>query len=208
MSLPDNRMRFPAPLIDFVNDVGVTGQDHDNYPDAGQQPRYDWMRMTLISLLSLQSSYSQPTQYRIGTPWFDLNTNTLKIYNGTDFVPIAEVISTGLVDGSSSAVSLADWLTSADSILSQLTHKITFSGSASQDTAIIPIPESIRSYIADTARPIVYADGILIDPRNCKFNEGCISQIELLNGVELQQGQRFTVFIDSFGVFYTDDVIA
>jgi hypothetical protein len=92
MTLPDNRMRFPAGPIDFQNEVGTTGQDHDAYPEAGTQPRFDWMRMAIIGLLSQQSSYDPPTQYREGTPWFDLNELALKIRRNDAWVPYAQAV--------------------------------------------------------------------------------------------------------------------
>ncbi len=104
-NLPDNRMRFPAPEINFVDDVGTTGQDHDNFPAPGQA-RYDWMRLAIISLLSQQSSYREPTQKRIGTPWFDLNTEKLKMWNGISWANIADFIE---VNGD---MSLTEWITS------------------------------------------------------------------------------------------------
>lgn len=97
MSLPDNRIRFSGPGIDFENEVGRTGQDHDDYPQPYTQARYDWMRMFLIGLLSCQSSKEEPTQYRDGTWWFDLNTLTMKIRRADQWVPAAQVIATGTI---------------------------------------------------------------------------------------------------------------
>jgi hypothetical protein len=82
MSLPDNRIRLSAPLIDFVNDVGETGKSHDSFPDAGQA-RYDHLRSYLIGLLSNQASYTEPTEFRLGSLWFDINSNSLKIRNNS-----------------------------------------------------------------------------------------------------------------------------
>lgn len=99
-NLPDNRLRFPAPTIDFDTEVGTTGQDHDNYPSPNTQARYDWMRMCLLALLSHQASYQAPTQYRDGTVWYDLNTLEFKVWSGgtTDgsWVPLAAAINVAL----------------------------------------------------------------------------------------------------------------
>jgi hypothetical protein len=94
MSLPDNRIRFPSALIDFTTDVGVTGQEHDNYPAPGQA-RYDWLRMYLLGLLSCQSSHTEPTQFREGTWWFDLNGPEMKVRVGGNWRPASEVIMAG-----------------------------------------------------------------------------------------------------------------
>lgn len=88
----DNRIKFPATAIDF-SEVGVTGQDHDNYPAGSQQARYDWMRMVIIGLLSCQSSAIEPTQYRDGTWWFDLSTLSMKIRVGEAWEPAAKVLA-------------------------------------------------------------------------------------------------------------------
>ena len=90
--LPDNRLRLPAPEIDFVNDVGITGQEHDTYPTADTQARYDWMRMYLQALLAHQSSHLQPINFRTGTTWFDLVIEAYRYWNGTDFAPLAKGI--------------------------------------------------------------------------------------------------------------------
>lgn len=99
MALPDNRIRFPSNKIDFDAEVGVTGQDHDNYPLPNSQARFDWMRMIIIGLLSHQASETEPSEYRDGTVWFDLNSNELKIWMGgtTDgaWQPISKAIIVG-----------------------------------------------------------------------------------------------------------------
>jgi hypothetical protein len=99
---PDYRIKFPAPTIDFTDDVGTTGQDHDNYPSPGTQARYDWMRLMLIGLLTHQASYEEPTQYRDGTVWYDLETLELKIWQSGDggssgaWTKLSDVIMVGL----------------------------------------------------------------------------------------------------------------
>ena len=78
--LPDNRLQFPPTRIDFDTQVGITGQAHDLFPGPNQQPRFDWLLCWFIALLANQSSFDEPTQYREGTLWFDLNLNALKIF--------------------------------------------------------------------------------------------------------------------------------
>lgn len=95
MAAPDYRIRFSAGSVDFTADVGLTGQDHDDYPAPNTQARYDWMRLVIIGLLSHQASTTEPTQYRMGTVWFDLNENCFKVYMGaTDgWQPLAKAIN-------------------------------------------------------------------------------------------------------------------
>lgn len=218
MALPDNRIRLQPTPIDFDTQVGTPVETdanigaftHDDFPDSNQQPRWDWMRSFLIGLLSLQASSDEPIERRKGTPWLDLRTTTptLKIYDGTEFINITKFMDS---ETGTEYVSLFDWIQSTNSIVENLVPKITFSGSASKKTTIIPIPTSIQQLISKNSKPLVHIDGILIDPRDAEFNstsDGCVSQILLLNGVELVAGNRFTVIIDSFGVFHTSDVIA
>src|SRR4051812_5941874 len=94
-TLPDNRIRFSPTKIDFTAEVGVTGQDHDSYPSAGSQARFDWMRMVIIGLLSNQSSFTEPSEKREGTLWFDLNNQELKIWDGSNWESIAKYIIVG-----------------------------------------------------------------------------------------------------------------
>lgn len=108
MALPNNTIRFPAPEIDFDTQVGTTGQDHDNYPSKLTQARYDWMRLVIIGLLSCQSSDQEPTQYRDGTWWFDLGTNTMKIRTGNEWQPAAAVLA--VADGLSLLDFYADYV--------------------------------------------------------------------------------------------------
>lgn len=92
MPLPDQRIRLSAPTIDFDTQVGVTGQEHDNYPAPRTQARFDHMRLYLIGLLCQQASYDPPVEYREGTPWFDLNTMSLKIRKAEAWRPYADAL--------------------------------------------------------------------------------------------------------------------
>jgi len=117
MSTPDNRIRIQAPPIDFENDVGITGQDHDEFPVPGPA-RYDTMRMFLIGLLASQASYDEPTNYRKGTIWLDLNTFVLKIRSGdgvagTEWSDISDAIQV------SSGLSLKDWFDAVSASLAE-----------------------------------------------------------------------------------------
>lgn len=106
----DNRIRLPGPKINFADDVGVTGQDHDDYPEPGQA-RYDHLRMYLIGLLSNQSGPQPPTQYRDGTVWFDTSgpKGVLKIRDRSEWRHLAEAIQLA------PDVTLADWFQSQSS---------------------------------------------------------------------------------------------
>lgn len=118
--LPDNRIRLTPPAIDFTNEVGETGKAHDTFPDAGQA-RYDHLRSYLMGLLSNQGSFTSPTEFRIGSLWFDLNTGTFKFRNnegaiidhaGTSWDSIAKGI------GLDTNLTLDDWYTQVKEIIS------------------------------------------------------------------------------------------
>jgi len=189
----DNRVRFPATRIDFINDVGIASQDHDDYPPPGGQARYDHMRMFLIGLLSHQSSTDEPTQYREGTPWFDLNTNQLKIRSGGTWKSYSEVIA--VEDAEGDITTLSDWFNSVSASLSSLAPEISFSGSSiANNITFITIPTSLRSYLYPDSRPYVYKNGLLLDPRNAQLDSTVNpTSVVLAGGDELDNGDDFTI---------------
>lgn len=119
---PDNRIRFPSSPLDFATAVGVTGQDHDHYPQPSTQARYDWMRMMMIGLLSHQSSYHPPTQFREGTVWMDLNIPALKVMMNGTWEHIAKAII--VASGDTAALSLSDMSAQFQSLQIQVTRLI------------------------------------------------------------------------------------
>jgi hypothetical protein len=198
-SIPDNRLRFPAPLIDFATEVGLTGQDHEHFPYPDAQPRWDWMLMWYISLLANQASYEEPTQYRDGTLWFDLNTLTLKIWRSSlenitgSWMSLGSVIDLETVAGV--PVKLSDWYTSTNNKLSGGSPQITFSGAVTSDTATeIPVPVTLQGNIdIFKTRPFVYINGILVDPRQSEYYTA--TTINLISPVQLVKNDKFTVVI-------------
>lgn len=196
--LPDNRIRFNTPVIDFDTDVGVTGQSHDTYPSNGSQLRYDWMRMFLIGLLSSQSSYTEPTQYRHGTIWFDLTTSTFKAYNGTSWVDLSELIGVG-TDNAGDPITLSDMYTTFSSMVGN-TPTVSFGGySTTTGATIIPVPSALQPAISSNSRPFVWVDGLLVDPRLCAFSG---TTIVLSGGAVVDSDQSFTVMIISINQDY------
>ena len=205
----DNRIRFPPTEIDFVNDIGTTGQAHDNYPAPNQQPRFDWMRITLIGLLSQQSSENPPTQKRIGTPWFDRNNNTIKIWDGNNWGSLASFIL--LSESSNEILSLHDWFLDAQQKLDFVLPRLTFGGHiAKTGVTKIPVPTAISTKIDkifERLRPLVFVNGSLLDPRRTSFS-GCPIFVEVDPSIILEHNDKFTVIIESFNEFVTEEVIA
>lgn len=185
MPTPDNRIRLPATLIDFANDVGVASQSHDNYPPPQGQARFDHMRMFLIGLLSQQSSFDEPTEFRDGTPWFDLNTLMLKINKGGEWVSYAEIIELA------EDVSLANWYAEVSVALTSISQEVVFNGVCTVDGITeIAIPESLQQFVASDTRCFLYINQKLIDPRNCSIVAS--TTIRIVNAT-LDDGDTFTV---------------
>jgi hypothetical protein len=195
MAIPDNRIRFPAPRIDFNTDVGLTGQDHDDYPQPSGQARYDHLRLFLIGLLSQQSSFDEPSQFREGTPWFDLNTSTLKIRSGNAWVPLAQTISLTEPDTEGNVVSLADWYVAVQDLLAGLAPEIVFSGVCNADNiTTVEVPETLRSNLAVNSRVFMYINGLLVKPISTSLIGSPPTTIRL-SGLSLSNGDTFTVII-------------
>ncbi len=198
--LPDNRIRYPAPEIDFESDVGTTSQAHDTYPAPDTQARYDHMRMTIIGLLSQQSSYNEPSEYRDGTPWFDLNTMQLKIRTNNRWAPYAEVIE--LAEN----FTLLNWYELVSDGLSLLTPELIFSGNCtSNNVNTIPIPEELREHLHNDSRAFIYKNGLLLDVRHSQIIGGII----ILNEETLDFDDKYTVVIKRVqsNFLYQQDVI-
>jgi len=215
MSIPesDNRIQFPPTPVDFDNVVGTTGQLHDSFPAGGQAPRYDWMRMVLIGLLANQSSADEPTQRRTGTTWFNRTKDALEIFTGSGFVDLAQVLelAAASTDGSTAQVTLASWYADVKAAIASIRPRFTFSGISSADSvSAIPVPQSIQDAMAgivDDLHPLVYVEGILVDPRLTRFSAGCPSLIQLL-GDPLSSNDKFTVVIERFDLMISEDVVA
>lgn len=209
MPTRDNRIRFPAARIDFENDVGVVGQDHDDYPAAGGQARYDWMRMFLIGLLSCQSSETAPTQCREGTLWFDLTTNSMKVYSGGEWVDLAATIALTEADSDGNVLSLATWYSQANTLLSGLAAEIVFSGTCTSDgITTIAVPSSLQSGLESDSRVFLYINGSLVKPTSATLIGNPLSTIRL-SGVSLSADDSFTVVIRRVpsSTFYGTNVV-
>lgn len=196
MTLPDNRIRLTPAKIDFETQVGETGQDHDNYPGPQKQARFDHLRMYLIGLLSQQSSYDPPTQFRDGTTWFDLNDLTLRIRYNNEWRPISEVVSVQQDNAGVSTMTLAQLASTVLQTLPNITPDIVYNGICTNNgVSVIPIPAELRTYIGPASRSLVYVNGLLVDPRNTSLQPVVSpSQINLV-GTTLNNGDKFTVNI-------------
>jgi hypothetical protein len=210
MPAPDYRIRFPSTLVDFAQDVGTTGQEHDSYPAPGQQARYDHIRLYLLGLLSNQSSNSAPVNYREGTIWNDISDSTLgptlKIRRNNKWESLSKSV---LVNPE---LSLDQWYHEASMALTSLAPELFFSGVVvSNAVSDIPIPARFIRHIYEDTRAFVTINGsadklstvegqnlntllryrpMIIDPRNVTVVAGTL--IRLMN-LDLEKGDTFMV---------------
>lgn len=198
----DNRIDLSPTLVEQSPDNN-TGLAHDTYPDKGNQARYDHMRSFLLGLLSQQSSFEEPIEKREGTPWFDLENESLKIWHAGEWHNYAALIKLGNTD-------LATWFDNISDVVQGTTGEISFSGSSISDgVTLVNIPESLRVHLTSTSRPIFYKNGVLIDPRNTRLEPSSLPTAIKLLSDELNEGDEFTVFIKHISdkTFYTQNVI-
>lgn len=188
--LPDNRIRLSPTKIDFDNDVGTTGQSHDDYPAPGAQARFDHMRMFLIGLLSNQSSFSAPVEYRDGSLWFDLNDLSIKIRAGGAWQPLSNSIKVG-------DTTLEEWVAGVNQTVIGLSPEILFSGLCTiNNTTSIPIPVAVQGNISSTSRIFLYINGSLTNLAQASFVGSPPTTINL-SGISLNSGDQFIVNIRS-----------
>lgn len=145
--LPDNRIRFPGPPIDFDSEVGTTGQAHDTFPAPGQA-RFDWLRSYLIGLLSNQASYTTPIEFRVGSLWFNLNDNSFQFRsdNGA-IINVSGENWLGLAHGIvlEPGLTLAQWFEQVKDIITQDSNLSR--GFSRLTTAIADEPISAGSFV-------------------------------------------------------------
>lgn len=201
MAAPDARLRFPPTAIDFDADVGITGQDHDNYPRPGDQPRYDWMRMYLIALLSHQAAAEAPAQFREGTLWFNLEQLMFEVRSDEAWRSVAECIKVAETD-EGVITSLAAWYESVAGRLASLAPTATFSGycQTSGGIRVIPIPAAQRAAGLGT-KPFIWINGLLIDPRLTAYGgpAAAPTSVQLTGAAVLNVDDTFTVVLMPIG---------
>lgn len=185
----DNRFKFPeSSEIDFVHDVGLTGQDHDNYAEPGTLPRFDWIKIIILGLLANQASGEKPTQYRPGTLYYNLNTFLYECAKDGDFESLAKCIKIANLD-------LHDWSQDIETKRQRFYPSGTFSGVAHHKSNVINIPRSLQDISKSPNQPYLFKNGKITNPSFAQFNSGCPVAIELSGSAVLQADDTFTVFI-------------
>jgi hypothetical protein len=188
----NNQIRLPNDEINFTNDVGLTGQPHDDYAEPGTLTRYDWMRMLCLGLLAQQASAEEPENFRPGTMWFKLSDFFYKCVKNGNFVELAECLK--ILSGSDSK-SLSEWSEEINEKIDRFTLTGTFSGVVHDDALVISIPRQLQAMSVSPNRPYLFKNGLLVDPSLVRFNDGCPVAIELSGTATLTSEDTFTVFI-------------
>jgi len=183
----DNRIRFTENIIDFDNDVGLTGQDHDDYADPGTAVRYDLMRMIILGLLANQSSTEETSEHRPGTIQYDLNEFFYKCSDGNKLDDISKCIKI-------SDKSLHLWSQLISEKIEYFMPSGAFSGVARNNANSISIPKNLQPISKSPNEPLVFINGKLVDPSLTNFNNGCPVCI-VLDEVNLEEADTFVVFI-------------
>jgi len=114
----DNRIQ----LTNEPTTTTTKGQLSDTYPNAEDPPRYDLMKSYLIGLLTHQSGTEQPTEYREGTLWYNLQQ--IKINLTDQWHPLTTILNLPTI--------------------TQPPQKAHYSGKTTQQTTTIPIPEKLQ----------------------------------------------------------------
>lgn len=214
--LPDNRLNLQGPLIDFDTEVGTTGQAHDTFPKPGPA-RYDQMRSYLIALLSNQSSFSEPVEFRVGSLWFDLNVASFK-YRAETPGPIISTEGSNFLNLSNgielaTGLSLQTWydqvkeiITTVDPGISSIFSKLT---NATADEAmsagsLVYVSNNKRVKLTDQSLPSK-SEPVGITITSANINEGTVIQhiglvsMRMQTGLTISAGDKVWMGIDGCG---------
>lgn len=206
----DNRIRLDPPIVDFSKS-GTTGELHDNYPKPNTQARFDLMRTYLIGLLSNQSSDEdtdgEPFEKRTGTLWYKKKAALLEIFNGTKFEDLSKHIGITVGD---SEVSLESMMLNVLASLNYVAPRAIWCGRFDfSPTNNISIPAAYQGYAAiKNMHPLVYINGLLIDPRDTVIQSGSPSYIKINDNFNPEAGQKYTVILEHVTDITQEDVIA
>jgi len=210
MTDKDNRIRLDEPIVDF-DKSGTTGQLHDEYPTPKTQARYDRMRTFLIGLLSNQSSDEEvdgaPFEKRTGTLWFKKKSKFLDLYNGEEFKELSEFIAVTVNDEKKSIKTV---LTDILLNLKYSAPRVIWCGRFIDGNEInnIIIPVEYQGYAAiDNMHPLVYINGLLIDPRDTIIQAGDPAYIKMSDNVNPRPNQKYTVIMEHVTDITQEDII-
>jgi hypothetical protein len=208
MSDNDNRINLSSP--DFgPSGTGSTGQLHDEYPKGNTQARYDFMRSMLIGLLANQSSAdeSEPIEKRTGTLWYKKTSKFLDVFNGSNFVSLADHIR--ISTGETTEETLQSVLTSILSSLAYTSPRVVWSGIIINSyDQFLPVPEKFQGYAKlPNMRPFLYVDGLLVDPRDTTIDDSSsVSYIKIIN-YQVRPNQKYTVILQQVAEIETEDIL-
>jgi hypothetical protein len=158
--------------------------------------------MALLGLLSNQSSYVEPHNFRTGTLWYNLNRNRFNACQRDYLCNISEFLR------ATNSESLEEWSRRVHGRLDRIVPRATFSGQAHENTDVINIPDDIQHLFLPTTSLKFYKNGKLVAPHGVSVCFGCPVCLELSGDSVLQSGDSFTVFLSETSeglILYTGD---
>ena len=143
------------------------------------------------------------------------SVDIIRVWTGVSWQSLGDIIQVG-TDIHGNPITLTMQMATVSQKLLAVQPRLTFSGySINKNVVQIPVPQTIIDAIGSLAstvppllQPIVYINGLLVDPRNSSFVPTCPSLITLSGGVKLNVNDRFTVIIEHFDTSLPEDVIA
>lgn len=193
----DNRLQYPSATVDFST-VGLSGQDHDDYPVPNTSPRFDWMRMYLMGLMSNQSSHTPPSEYREGTIWYNSLIEQYNYQTSSGFKPISEAIYIN-ENGGQNLSDFVNHISTRSSVNNRLGVFAGKADNSNYDFALnrVLLPPGISEIIN-------YPDSGSIPFGAVVYKNGKIlknSEVELISNSKVQLTGTILDFDDEFCVF-------
>lgn len=121
---------------------------------------------------------------------------------------MADVISVAQ-PGETDSLTLSQFVREVQEVMPNLSPDIVFNGvSTGSGIASIPIPTELRSSIQSGFKPLVYINGILVDPRSTSLESPANPTSVKMTDTQLSINDRFTVIIRYIPdrTFYTSTV--
>jgi hypothetical protein len=205
----DNRIRLDQSIVDFTKS-GTTGELHDEYPKPNTQARFDLMRTYLIGLLSNQSSDEdtdgEPFEKRTGTLWYKKKSALLELFNGTEFEDLSKHIGITI---DKTKIPIESVILNILAALRYVAPRVIWCGRFDQNvTDIIQIPAAYQGYAAmPNMHPLVYINGLLIDPRDTTIQAGSPFYIKMNDNFIPEVGQKYTVILEQVSDITQEDII-
>lgn len=145
----ENQITLPTTPVDLTQ---TQQPPQITIPQPNTPTRYDQIKITLIGLLSNQSSLNTPTTHHTGTNHYNLNTNTLQTYDTNNNTPTE--ISNHTILGTLTLQQLADLIHTKLQINPPTIH---LHYKTNTETNTITLPNNLP--ITQNHQPYAYING-------------------------------------------------